>query len=403
MPRKSNPQGAEGILPRHSRACASKTGDPCDCRPSYQASVYSKADNRRIRSTFPTLAEAKRWRRKMETARDAGRLRAPARITLNAAAEQWLAKARTGEIQSRNETAYKPSVLRSYEQCLRLRILPELGGHLLAEIRRGDLVRLVGRWRASGLDPSTIRNTILPLRAIYRDAEHLTTGEVPNPTVGLQTGKVTGKRDRIAAPDEAAKLIDALPSADRALWSTAFYAGLRHGEIKALCWEEVDLANGLLRVRASWDQQAGRVEPKSASGKRDVPIIGRLRDLLTEHRMSTGRDAGLVFGRSASLPLCSSTVNNRAVRAWKTANLAPIGLHESRHTFASYLIAAGLDLKTISTYLGHASVAFTIDRYGHLLPDTHAEQAARLDAFLDRADTSARLAQLDADRMEARS
>jgi integrase len=108
------------------------------------------------------------------------------------------------------------------------------------------------------------------------------------------------------------------------------------------------------------------------------------------------RDTGLVFGRSATNPLSSSTVNNRAVRAWEAAKLAPIGLHEARHTFASYLIAAGLDLKAISTYMGHASVSFTIDRYGHLLPDTHAEQAARLDAFLERADTSARLAQLDA-------
>lgn len=395
MPRKPNPKGSEGILPRHSRACSSKSGDACDCRPSFEASVYSKADAKRVRKTFPTLAEAKRWRRKMETARDAGTLRAPAKITVNAAAEQWLAKARTGEIQNRGETSYKPSVIRSYEQCLRLRVLPEIGAHKLAEITKGDLMRLVGRWRADGLDASTIRNTLNPLRALYRDAAYLTSGDVPNPTVGLQTGKVMGRRDRIAAPDEAAKLIEALPAEDRALWSTAFYAGLRHGEIKALCWEEVDLASGLLRVRASWDQQAGRVEPKSASGKRDVPIIGRLRDLLLEHRMSTGRDVGLVFGRSATNPLSSSTVNNRAVRAWEAAKLAPIGLHEARHTFASYLIAAGLDLKAISTYMGHASVSFTIDRYGHLLPDTHAEQAARLDAFLERADTSARLAQLD--------
>lgn len=400
MPRQSNPKGAEGILPRHSRACASKTGDPCDCRPTYQASVYSKADGKRIRKTFPTKAQAKTWRNKMVSARDEGTLRAPAKITLNAAAEQWLSKARTGEIQNKGESTYKPSVIRSYGQCLRLRVLPEIGSHKLSEITKGDLVRLVGRWRASGLDPSTIRNTILPLRAIYRDAEHLTTGDVPNPTVGLQTGKVTGKRERVASVEEASKLIEAL-TADRALWSTAFYAGLRHGEIKALCWEEVDLASCLIRVRASWDQQAGRVEPKSASGKRDVPVIGRLRDVLLEHRMSTGRDAGLVFGRSDTLPFCSSSVNNRAVRAWKAAKLTPIGLHEARHTFASYLIAAQLDLKAISVYLGHASVAFTIDRYGHLLPDTHGEQAARLDAFLDRADTSARLAQLDASASEA--
>lgn len=396
MPRQSNPKGAEGILPRHSRACASKADDPCDCRPSFEASVYSKADAKRIRKSFPTLATARTWRRKMETARDEGSLRAPAKITVNDAAEQWLAKARTGEIQNRGETTYKPSVIRSYEQCLRLRVLPEIGAHKLAEVTKGDLVRLVGRWRASGLDPSTVRNTLLPLRAIYRDAAYLTSGDVPNPTIGLQTGKVTGRRDRIASPDEAAKLIDALPAGDRALWSTAFYAGLRHGEIKALTWENVNIATGIITVSASWDQQAGSVEPKSSAGRRDVPIIGRLRDLLLEHRMSTGRDTGLVFGRSASLPFCSSTINNRAVRAWETTQLAPIGLHEARHTFASYLISAQLDLKSISSYLGHASVSFTIDRYGHLLPDTHAEQAARLDAFLDRADTSARLAQLDA-------
>ena len=46
--------------------------------------------------------------------------------------------------------------------------------------------------------------------------------------------------------------------------------------------------------------------------------------------------------------------------------------------------------------MGHTAVAFTIDRYGHLLPDSHAERGAPLDAFQDRADTSARLAQLDA-------
>jgi len=178
---------------------------------------------------------------------------------------------------------------------------------------------------------------------------------------------------------------------------------LQIGEIKALTWANVNLATGIITVAASWDQQAGSVEPKSSAGKRDVPIIGRLRDLLVEHRMSTGRDAGLIFGRSATLPFCSSSVNNRAVRAWEQAKLPAIGLHEARHTFASYLIAAQFDLKAVSVYLGHASVAFTIDRYGHLMPDSHAERGAQLDAFLDRADTSARLAQLDASNTEGSS
>jgi integrase len=331
----------------------------------------------------------------MVKSRDDGNLRAPAKITLNIAAETWLERAKSGAIHNRSGDPYKPSVLRSYEQCLRLRVLPQYGAHKLADLTRGDLQRLVGEWQAQGLDASTIRNTLLPVRAIYRDADLLTNGEVGNPTVGLRLPAVRGKRERVASVDEASRLLDALPPEDRPLWACAFYAGLRHGEIKALTWEDVDVAGGTITITASWDQQEGRVAPKSKAGRRTVPIIGRLRDFLLDHRLRTERDAGLVFGRSATVPFSSSTVNNRAVRAWKAAGLESIGLHEARHTFASYMIAAGANAKTISTIIGHAGIGITFDRYGHLLPGAEAEAGGLLDAFLERADTSARLKALD--------
>jgi integrase len=81
--------------------------------------------------------------------------------------------------------------------------------------------------------------------------------------------------------------------------------------------------------------------------------------------------------------------------AWKRAGLEPIGLHEARHTFASLMIAAGVNAKALSTYLGHASITITMDRYGHLMPGNEDEAAGLLDAYLRRADTAARLAQLD--------
>jgi integrase len=71
-----------------------------------------------------------------------------------------------------------------------------------------------------------------------------------NPTIGLELPAVRGRRDRIAAPREAAALIAALTS-DHALWSTAFYAGLRLGELQALRWENVDLDGGRIEVRRS--------------------------------------------------------------------------------------------------------------------------------------------------------
>jgi integrase len=152
----------------------------------------------------------------------------------------------------------------------------------------------------------------------------------------------------------------------------------------------------VIHVRRSWDQKAGEIAPKSRAGTRRVPIPARLRDELVEHRMS-GNGEGLVFGRVDGSPFNPSTVAARADRAWTAAGLASLGLHEARHTFASLMIAAGVNAKALSSYMGHANIAVTFDRYGHLMPGNESEAAGMLDAYLDRADTAARLAQLNTD------
>ncbi|MDQ3893096.1 MAG: tyrosine-type recombinase/integrase [Actinomycetota bacterium] len=75
--------------------------------------------------------------------------------------------------------------------------------------------------------------------------------------------------------------------------------------------------------------------------------------------------------------------------------LKPLGLHEARHTFASLMIDAGVNAKALTTYLGHSSVEITFDRYGHLMPGNENEAAALLDAYLERANSRARMAQLE--------
>jgi integrase len=66
----------------------------------------------------------------------------------------------------------------------------------------------------------------------------------------------------------------------------------------------------------------------------------------------------------------------------------------ARHTFASLMIAAGVNAKALATYMGHASVTITYDRYGHLMPGNEDEAAGLLDAYLERANTRARLASI---------
>ena len=291
----------------------------------------------------------------------------------------WLSAAQAGLVRHRSGDAYKPSALRGYEHSLRARLLPALGGAKLNDIRRSDVQRLVNRMMADGLGPSTVRNSLMPLRAIYRQALALDEVAV-NPTSGVQLPAVRGKRERIASPAEAEQLIAALPQRDRAIWATAMYAGLRSGELQALTDELVDLDINLIRVHWSWDPKEGRVAPKSRAGRRTVPVPAALRKHLLEHRLARGRRGGLFFGRPDGRPFSNQSLSQRATRTWRAGGLDPIGLHECRHTFASLMIAAGVNAKALSTFLGHASVTITLDRYGHLFPGSEQEAAGLLDS-----------------------
>ena len=385
MPASSRPRRrAEGIVVRHSRRCASREGETCDCHPGYQAQVFSRRDGRTIRKTFPTLADARAWRAESQAALRRGTLRAPTRTTLAEAANEWLQATREGVIRTRSGEPYKPSALRAYEQALRTKLVPELGHLRLSALTRATVQDLVDRLVASGLSPSSVRNAILPLRAIYRRA--LSRSEVlVNPTLGLALPAVRASRERVAHPREAKALLEALVPEDRPVWASALYAGLRRGELRALRWQDVDFDTGLIRVERSWDDREGPIAPKSRAGRRRVPLAKPLRAYLAAHRLQTRSDeVELVFGRMDGRAFDSDALTRRARRAWKGEGLTPIGLHECRHTYAGFMIAAGVNAKALSVYMGHSSITITLDRYGHLMPGNEDEAAAMLAAYLER-------------------
>ncbi len=228
-------------------------------------------------------------------------------------------RCRAGQVRTRSGDVYKPATLRSYEGALNLRLLPHFGPSKLSDVRPGDVQDFADRLLAEGLDASTIHNALMPLRAIFR--RHLARGDVGlNPVSGVELPAVRGKRDRIITPAEAASLIAAAPSEDRALWAAAFYSGLRVGELRALDWSHLDLAAGLIHVERSWDDREGFIDPKSRAGRRKVPIPAALRDHLTEHRMNGGE--GFVFG--GERPFNPAMAYKRAREAWAKAKLSPV-------------------------------------------------------------------------------
>src|SRR5215207_663093 len=324
---------AEGIEIRHKRTCRSREGGRCTCNPSYRASVWNPREGRKVKKTFPTKGAAKAWRHDAMTARERGELRTPAKRTVREAAETWLEGARAGTVRNRAGDRYKPSAIRAYEKALRLRVLPRFGAVRLSELCRIDLQDAIDGWMAEGLGASAISTTLNPLRAIYRHA--ITRNEiVANPTRNLDTPAIRSEAKRIADADEARKLLEALSEPDRATWATALYAGLRRGELRALRWQDIDLAEGLIRVERGWDDREGAIELKSRSGRRRVPIASDLRDYLIAHKLRSGRSDGLAFSQDGTTPFDPGKLTERADKAWKAAGLTRITLHACRHTFA---------------------------------------------------------------------
>lgn len=110
------------------------------------------------------------------------------------------------------------------------------------------------------------------------------------------------------------------------------------------CAEDVDLANGVIRVEFGWEYREGQIPLKSDAGRRKVPISAVLRDFLDARIAASGysgrdRFFGLARGESTFDP---SKLTKRADEAWRDAGLERITLHECRHAFASLMIAAGV-------------------------------------------------------------
>jgi integrase len=372
---------AAGIEVRHARSCRSPKGGRCNCEPTYRAALRINGERRRYAAT--SRAEVEGWLRDAKIARRRGQdVQGKSVDTLRTVVAAWREGAESGVIRERSGDVYKPAAVRSYEAALRLRVLPTLGDEPIADIRRTDLQDLVDGLVADGLAASTVQMTIVPLKAIFK--REVSRGRLSvNPTVGLDLPAVRSTRDRIASPVEAAALLAAVPDDDRAIWATAMYAGLRRGELMALRVESIDLKAGVIHVVRGWDAKEGEIATKGKN-RRKVPIGSALREHLLAHLMRSGRrDGDLVFGRTPTLPFAK--LADRADAAWESAELKRITPHECRHSFASLMIAAGVNGKALQTYMGHASIQTTFDLYGHLMPGNEDEAAGLLDTYLSTA------------------
>jgi integrase len=382
-----------GIRERHSRKCWSRTGGKCDCTPTIEASIYDPRESRRqdrvlkIRKTFTgkgALATAKGWQRDAGAKVNRAEIKFERRQRLDDAVAEWLGKCERGEVRSRRRIPYSASTLRDYRSDLNRFVLPELGHRALTDITRGDVQAVIERMNGEGFAGQTVRNAIVALQAFYRWRR-----PPIDPTIDLDLPEPGARRERAAAVAEAEALLEALEGDAHDVYAAAFYAGLRRGELQALRVE--DVKPDRISVSRSWDPVEGEKAPKSKAGVREVPTVAPLRAIL-ERRCARRPHSGFVFG-SDEAPFTPNNVRRQAEKCWAAAavgafvrggaavELVPIGLHEARHSFSTWLDHAGVSETRADRYMGHANPSVQA-RYRHQLDGQLAEDATRLEEWL---------------------
>ena len=377
-----------GVYIRHLAACprSANAGERCRCEPSYRARRRHPVTGKVIDGpSYRDINEALSW---YAGAGDKSipvlRERAETGPSFQALADEWWAGVEGGRIgKRRGKRSYSDTTLAGYDRSLRHVLIPEFGARPAAEIDARQWQIFVDGLAKSGLSRSRIANHLAVVRAIYAWAARPTRRLVPvNPTIGVELPPVDEvSRDRAATAEEAAALLEPLAAQDRVPFALAFYAGLRRSEMDRLEWQDVDLDRLWLVVRRSKSQAGtGRRLPIAAPLK---PIL--LQAFMLQRRPESGRVLGQVSVTSGRLVPRAQMTWTAAVKTarkrGKKLELEPIGLHECRHTYASFLMAAGYTLRELMEYMGHSSLQAT-ERYVKLLP-----QPAGPDGAADRLNT----------------
>jgi integrase len=297
-------------------------------------------------------------------------------VTFAQAAEEWL---RYVEFDRKR----RESTMRDYRKVVGNTLVPVFGELALRELTSEMIDAYRAHLVAEGrLSDRTINKYLLVVHAIFKRAQRHW-GLTVNPAAGIERQPIRRSTEfRVLSPEQVQALARAAADEqDAALYTTAAFAGLRLGELRALRWRDVDFDLRVIHVRRA---VAHREEDIPKSGRaRAVPLtdqVARALDGLSRRDHFAGND-DLVFPSPAGDYLEDSALRRRYYKALGSAGIEHLRFHDLRHTFGT-LAVQEFSLSDVKAYMGHADIATTMI-YVHHVPQHDA--ADRLTARLARS------------------
>ena len=304
------------------------------------------------------------------------------RVTVAQAAQTWLNRSELEKLEA--------GTLDEYRSLVRLHITPRIGAMRLPRLTtpavesfRDEIMREHSRVRC--------RKILGALRAILGEAQRrgLVAYNAAAPVrVSVRRRDVAKLASGRGIPSKAEiRAILEHAGRYRPLLVTAIFTGMRASELRGLTWDNLDFERRVIHVRQRADRWGTMGAPKSAAGRREIPMSPMVVNALKEWRLACPKgERNLVFPNGAGrVENHANTLN----RGWYLIQSAAgivgadgkhkYGFHALRHAAASLFIDQGFSPKRVQALLGHSSIQMTYDVYGHLFPsleDDHAKIAA---------------------------
>ncbi len=378
--------------------------------------------SRRLSKYFKTKSEAETFR--LQTANDIknGSFRDAGSLTLGSWCNYWF-KEYSGNLRD--------STKANYEGYINTKIIPHIGELKLNSLSTGALQIFFNTIKARGnqttkgpLSDKTVKNVYQMLHKCLGQAvsnelikkNYCDGVELPNQDIKEEM--------RVLTNEESNRMLDALQDFNnlislkneqmqlekksirydtdslgyRYVIYTALYTGARIGEIMCLKWSDISFENNTISINKTLGRHKDFSEnapaktvlaegnTKTAYGRRIVPITQPLREKLLEYRAmknnltelikDTYVEQGYVFSNEFGNPIEPRTIQDFFKKLLMIAGIGDANLHCLRHTFATQWLRSGLNIKVLSTVLGHSSFSFTLNIYSHVLEDFKAEEMA---------------------------
>jgi integrase len=343
----------------------------------------TKKRNYHNRTIHGSMREAQAYLTRKLRERDLGGDLEGAKITLNEYLDRWLKTAVGPRV--------RPKTFQDYQGMLHRYVRPVLGERILAALRPLDLQAMYQHMTERGLSARTIRYAHVLMKGAMQQAVRWRL-LLENPADGLKVPQQVRNEMRSLTIEQARALLKAAGGTKYGpVLAVALTTGMRPSEYLGLKWQDIDWARQTVSVVRSIRRLNGKwcfSDTKRLRSRRPIKlqswIVSLLHDLCTkvsaQDSYPEARD--LIFRTPSGQPISADYLAKHFRSMLDLAGVPRIRLYDLRHSAATIALAAGVSPKVVSEQLGHASTAFTLDTYAHVLPHMQDEAAARVEAVL---------------------